>query len=112
MLDQVEAKAGELALLADPRVRKPDRRHQLALGEGGQDQRVDPVGLAGQRRQPLDLLGVGDLDLPALLLERVVDDPGAGHRLDDRADGLPVDLVDAPGEPAQRVGVGWRGQLV
>ena len=31
VLDQVEAKASELALLADPRIGKPDRRHQVAL---------------------------------------------------------------------------------
>ncbi|MGE5747079.1 MAG: hypothetical protein ACM33U_07455 [Solirubrobacterales bacterium] len=49
---------------------------------------------------------------PAFLLERVVDEAGAGHRLDHRADGLTVDLLDAAGEPAQRVGVGWRGELV
>ena len=65
VLDQVEAKAGELALLADPRIGQPDRRHQVALGEHRQHHRVDPVGLAGQRRQALDLLGVGDLDRPS-----------------------------------------------
>jgi hypothetical protein len=68
--------------------------------------------LQAKRGEALDLLGVGDLDLPALLLERVVDQAGAGHRLDEGADGLSVDLLDPPGEPSQRVGVGWRCQLV
>jgi hypothetical protein len=39
------------------------------MGEDCQDLGVDLVGLAGQRRQALDLLGVGDLDRPANLLE-------------------------------------------
>jgi hypothetical protein len=30
VLDQVEAKAGELALFPDPGVGKPDRRHEVA----------------------------------------------------------------------------------
>ncbi|MGH8732569.1 MAG: hypothetical protein ACREVB_02685, partial [Burkholderiales bacterium] len=33
VLDQVEAKAGELSLLPHPRVGQPDRRDQIALGE-------------------------------------------------------------------------------
>src|SRR6266536_4955933 len=51
VLDQVEAKAGELALLSDPRVGKPDRRDQVPLAERRQDPRVDLVGLAGQRSE-------------------------------------------------------------
>src|SRR5262249_62194574 len=50
----------------------------------------DPVGLAGQRCQPLDLLRVGDLDLPAVKLEPVVHEPGAVHRLDRRPNRLTV----------------------
>jgi hypothetical protein len=46
------------------------------------------------------------------LLERVVDEPGAGHRLNHRADGLSVDLVDPPGERSQRADVRRDGQLV
>jgi hypothetical protein len=34
-------------------------------GDGALDSRVDLVGLAGERGQALDLLGVGDLDRPA-----------------------------------------------
>ena len=41
-----------------------------------------------------------------------MDDPGAGHRLDHRADGLCVDLLDPAGEGPQRVGVGRDGELV
>jgi hypothetical protein len=66
----------------------------------------DLVGLDRQWRQPLHLLGVGDLDVPAFSFEGVVDDPGAGHRLDHRADRLAVDLLDSSGESSQRVDVG------
>jgi hypothetical protein len=52
------------------------------MREHGQDLGIDAVGLAGQRREPLDLLRVGDQDLPAELLERVAHEPRAGHRLD------------------------------
>ena len=112
MLDQVQAKAGQLALFPDPRVGQPDRRHQVALAQDRQHLRVDLVGLAGQRRQTLHLLRVGDLDVPALLLERVVDEAGTGHRLDHRAHRLPIDLVDPPRERPQRIRVRRRGELV
>jgi hypothetical protein len=112
VLDQVKAKAGELALLADIGIRKPDRRYQVALGERRQDERIGLVGLAGKRREALDLLGVGNLDRPALSLERVVDEPRAGHRLDHGADRLSVDLVDPARKPAQRVDVGRDGELI
>jgi hypothetical protein len=112
VLDQVEAKAGELAFFPDPRVREPDRRHQLPVREDGEDLRVDLVGLAGEWSEALHLLRVGDLDVPALGLERVVDEPGAGHRLDHRADRLAVGLLDSAGEAPQCVGVRRRGQLI
>jgi hypothetical protein len=54
--------------------------------------------------QPLDLLGVGDGDLPAGQLELVVDEPGTVHRLDGRPYRLAVD-GDPPGKPAQPVGI-------
>jgi hypothetical protein len=79
VLDEVQTEAGELALLADARIGQPDRRHQVAVGEQRKNLRVDLVGLACQRRETLDLLGVGDLDRQALLLESVVDGPCAGH---------------------------------
>jgi hypothetical protein len=112
VLDQVQAKAGELALGANPGVGKPDRRHRVAVGERRQDQRVDAVRLAGQGSEALDLLGGGDLDVPALLLEGVVEEPGAGHRLDHRADGLAMDLLDPPRQGPQAVDVGRDGELV
>ena len=80
------------------RIGQPDRRHQVAVTEHRKNLRVDLVGLARQRRETLDLLGVGDLDRPALLLEGVVDDPRAGHRLDHRAHRLAVDLLDSASE--------------
>jgi hypothetical protein len=77
--DQVQAEPRALARLADVRLRQPDRGHQVAPAELGQDARVDAVGLAGQRCQPLDARSVGDLDLPAGELELVVDKAGARH---------------------------------
>ena len=112
MLDQVHPKACELALLPHARVRKPDRRHQVALGERRENERVGLVGLAGQRGEALDPLRVGDLDVPALPLERVVDEPGSGHGLDDGTDRLTVDLVDPSCQPTQRVDVGRNRELV
>ena len=70
----------ELALLADAGIGQPDRRQEVAVTEHRKNLRVDLVGLAGQRRETLDLLGVSDLDRPALLLEGVVDDPCASRR--------------------------------
>ena len=46
--------------------RQPDRRHQIPERQLRQHPRVDLVGLARQRRQPLDLLRVGDQHLPAV----------------------------------------------
>ena len=66
---QVEAPTGALALRADEWVGQPDRRHQVAARELGKYPGVDPVGLAGQRREPFHLLRVRDLDLPAGELE-------------------------------------------
>jgi hypothetical protein len=82
MTHQVQAKARELALTAHLRVGQPDRRHQVTKRELGQHARVDLVGLARQRREPLHALRVGDQYVPALRLERVVHEPRAVHRLD------------------------------
>jgi LytS/YehU family sensor histidine kinase len=82
------------------------------VAQHGQHHRVDLVGLAGQRREALDLLRVGDLDVPALLLERVVDEPSTGHRLDHGADRLCVNVVDSSRERSQRVEVRRDGELV
>ena len=112
MLDEVKAKAGELSLFSDPRVGQPDRRHQVSVRERCQDLGVDPIRLAGKRRQALDLLGVCDLDVPALCLERVVDEAGPGHRLDHGRDGLSVGLLDSAGERSQGSSVRRRDELV
>src|ERR1700737_1100381 len=100
VLDQVQPEAGELTPLADARVGPPDRGPQVAMTEHRKNLRVDLVGLACQRRETLDLLGVGDLDRPALLLKGVVDSPCAGHRLDHRADRLAMDFLDTASEPS------------
>jgi transposase len=57
---------------------KPERRHQLAAGELGQHPRVDPIHLAGQRRQPLHVLRVRDA--PTSTVERELRRLGADHR--------------------------------
>jgi hypothetical protein len=75
---------GQLALATHPRVGQPDRRDQIAMRQHRQHAGVDAVGLAGKRREPFDLLGVGDEDIPAQLLQRVVHEPRTGHRLDHR----------------------------
>ena len=79
---QMQAKARQLALTADRRIGQPDGRHQVALGEHREHPRIDLVGLAGKRRQPFDLLRVGDQHLPAVLFERVVHEARPVHRLD------------------------------
>ena len=66
---EVKAKAGALARAPHLGVGQPDRRHELAPGELCQDPGVDPVGLAGKGSEPLGLLRVCDLDLPAMALE-------------------------------------------
>jgi hypothetical protein len=87
--DQVQPPPRPLPLSPNLRRRQPDRRDQLAAGKLGQHPRVDPVGLARQWRQALDLGRVGDLDLPPAQLELVMDEPGAVHRLDRRHHRLP-----------------------
>jgi len=102
MTDQMQPVARELTLTTNRRIRQPDRRHQITPGQLGQHARVDPVGLASQRSQPLDLLRVGDQYLPAQLLERVVHESRARHRLDHRPHLLPSQAL---GDVAQTVGV-------
>jgi hypothetical protein len=79
---EVKAEASPLALGPHLRIGKPDLRHQVAAGELGQDPGVDPIGLAGQRGEPLRPLGVCDPHVPADELELIVDEAGTGHRLD------------------------------
>jgi hypothetical protein len=90
VVDEMQPPARAFALGTHARVGQPDRRDEVAAGELGQHPGVDPVGLARQRREPLHLLRIGDLDLPAVKLEAVVDKAGAVHRLDRRADRVAV----------------------
>ena len=105
---QVQPPAGPFPLGAHRRGGQPDRRHQIPAGQLGQHPGVDLVGLAGQRGQPLDLLRVGDLDLPARQLQLVVHEPGAVHRLDRRVH-RPAELrPDPPGQRGQTTRLGQR----
>jgi hypothetical protein len=87
-------------------------RHNSGLGIRRLMWTSAKVVLAGERRQPVYLLRVGDLDVPAFLFERVVDEAGAGDRLDHRANRLAIDIVDPPRKRSQRVRVRRRRQLV
>jgi hypothetical protein len=111
MPDQVQPEARQLTLTPNARIGQPDRRHQIALGEHRQHARVDLVGLARQRGQPLDLLRVGAQHLPAELLERVVHEPRAVHRLDHRPHRLPITRHTAD-QAAQPIGVRRRRGLL
>ncbi len=105
--DEMETEAGPLPLCAHVRVGQPDRRHQLTTRQLGQHPSVDPIGLAGQRRQPLHLLRVGDLDLPASALELVVDEARSVHRLNRRTDRRTM-TIEPFRQAAQTVGIRWR----
>ena len=109
MAYQMEAEAGPLALSAYPRGRQPDRRHQVAARQLGQHVGVDAVGLGRQRGDALDLAGVGQGHLPALPLERIVDEARAVHRLDGGVDRLAVSGQPC-GKAAQTVDVWWGGR--
>ena len=76
-----------------------------------QHARVDLVGLARQRRQPLDPLRVGDQHLPAVRDELVVHEPRPVHRFHHAPDRLVVDR-DAAREPVQAVAVRRRPELI
>jgi hypothetical protein len=108
MVDQVQPPARPLPLGPHLRGREPDRRHQVTTAELGKHRGVDLVGLAGQGRQSLGPLSIRDLHLPPQQFQLVVDEPGAGHRLDHRPDRLVV-----PGRPlhqgAEPVPVGEHG---
>ena len=66
VLDQVQPPPGTLALCPQPWCGQPDRRHQIPERQLRQDPRADLVGLARQRRQPLDPLRVSDQHHPYL----------------------------------------------
>jgi hypothetical protein len=101
---QEQPPACPLALGALLKLGQPDRRRELAPGELGQHPGVDLVGLARQRREALDPLRVGDLDLPPQALELIVHKASAVHRLDRRADRLAIDVY-AIHQAAQPVGI-------
>jgi hypothetical protein len=106
--DEMQPPPRSLALGAHARIGQPDRRHQIAPCELGQHPGVDPVGLAGEWRQSLYLLRVGDLDLPSVELERVVHEARAVHRFNRGADRLAV-TSEALAQSVQPIGVRRRG---
>jgi len=110
-LTRCSRKRRELALTPDHRVRQPDLRHQVALGQQREDAGVDLVGLARQRRQALDLRRVSDQHIPAELLELVMHKPSSSHRLDHALHRLTVSQ-DAARQAAKPVSVRWRGELL
>src|SRR3954449_2314781 len=109
VLDQVQPEARQLACRARLGIRQPDRWNEVELRQARQYLRVDLVGLAGERRESLDLVGVGDLDLPAVVCQDVANEAGSGHRLDDGGDRLFVNS-DLRDQVSKTVGVGWRGR--
>ena len=110
--DQMQPIAGELTLRWHGRIGQPDRRHQVASRQLGQHPGIDAVGLAGQRRQALDLLSIGDLDVPAEHLQGVVDEAGAVHRFDRGTHGPEgCQLANQHAQPI-RVGSSGRGSQV
>ena len=111
VLDQMQPPPRDLPLAPQLERGQPDRRHQIPERQLGQHPRVDFVGLARQRRQPLDLLRVGDQHLPAMRDQLVVHEPRTVHRLHDRADGLAVH-GDPASEPVQAVAIRDRREAV
>ena len=111
MTDKMQTPARPLALSAHARVRQPDRRHEIAAGKLGQHPGVDPVGLAGERRQSLHLLRIGDLDLPARQLEPVVHETRAVHRLDRGADRFAV-TIESRRQRVQAISIRRRGAIL
>jgi hypothetical protein len=109
VLDEMEPEARALTLGTDLGRRQPDLGHERATGQLGEHAGVDLVGLGGERCQAAHALGIGDQDLPAGELERVVDEARAVHGFDRRPDGL-VLPANPPRERSQRVRVGRDGR--
>ena len=78
---------------------------QLPAAELGQHPGVDPVGLARQRGEAFHLDRVGDLHVPAVQFQRVVDETGAVHRFDGRQHRPAPEALDLPGEMGEAVAV-------
>jgi hypothetical protein len=93
VVNEMEPEAGSLALGPDRRVRQPDLWHERKPRQLGQNPGVDPIGLGGQRGDALHLGCVGDRDIPAVSLERVMHEARPGHRLD-RAVHLVAEVQD------------------
>ena len=72
--DQVEAEPGPFSLAPDRGVREPDGGHQIAPGELGQHPGADFVRLGGQGGEAFRLLGVGDVHVPTVELQGVVNE--------------------------------------
>ena len=77
---------------------KPERRHQLAAAELGEQTRVDLVRLRRQRRDRLHLARIGDLHLPAARDELVAHPERAAHHLHARLH-LIAQFEHEPSEP-------------
>jgi hypothetical protein len=88
LADEVEAAAGAFSLGPNSGVGQPQGWDQVPARQLGQHPGVDAVGLTGQRSQTLDLLSVGDVDLPAEQLQLIVDEAGS-VRLDGGSRRLP-----------------------
>jgi hypothetical protein len=111
VLDEVQPPPRALTLLAELGRRQPDRRHQIAERQLREHARVDPVGLARQRRQPLDPLRIGDQHLPPVADQLVVHEPRAVHRLNHPAHRLVIHR-DPPAQPVQAVAVRGRAEVL
>ena len=111
VLDQVQPPPRTLALGAQLRRGQPDRRHQIAERQLRQHPRVDLVGLARQRRQPLDPLRVGHQNLPPIPDQLVVHEPRAVHRLHHPAHRLVIHR-HPPRQPVQTVAVTRRAEML
>ena len=107
VVHEVQPPPRTLALGAHKGVGQPDRGHEIAAGELGEHPGVDAVGLTGERCESFYLLRVGDLDLPAVKLEPIVDEPRAVHRFDRGADRLTVTSKPLA-QATKSVSVRWR----
>ena len=111
VLDQVQPPPRALTLLAELGRRQPDRRHQIPERQLRQHARVDLVGLARQRRQPLDPLRVGDQHLPPIPDQLIVHEPRAVHRFHHPANRLVIHSHPTA-QPVQPVAIRRRAEML
>jgi hypothetical protein len=109
VVDEMKPEAGALALGPDRRVGQPDLWHELKPRQLGQNPGVDPVSLGSQWGDALDLGCIGDRDIPAVPLKRVMDEARPGHRLD-RAVHLVAEAQDVGSQPPQPGGIRTDGR--